>query len=629
MADLRLRINELPEELNPAPIDNIAIDGPSTRRTTLQRVADAVRPYSTEAQAREGLSDNTVMSPLRVNQAIETLGGQRFATSDQGNKANTAVQPTLTLTAGAGLTGGGTLAANRTFALSTTSLASLALANSAVQTVNGKSGSSISLGAGDVGAVPVAREAEIDANTLARHNHPNKNILDAVTAAFTNILKAKLDGIPADADKTPTLAAVATSGNYDDLENKPSIPAAQVQTDWNASTGIASIANKPATFPPSAHTHSDATTTVAGFMSAADKVKLNGMAAGATANTGTVTSVAVSVPTGLSVANSPVTTSGTIAITYATGYQGFTTAEATKLAGIPADADKTPALAPVATSGAYNDLTGKPTLGALSAKSSVAIADIAATGTPSSGTFLRGDGTWGTVAGAGTVTSVGLSAPTGFSVSNSPVTGSGTLTFSYAAGYQGFTTAEANKLSGIEAGAQVNVPQVQADWNAASGLASIANKPSEFPPSAHTHTPSQVGLGNVANKSEAQMVASGAISDALGGKVNKAGDNGIGVFSSVLHNLGTSAGQTFLIDLSVSNYKQISNNGAFTLGPPTTASELNTTFIIDVWPAGGEGSLTAIGFNAPIEGIFNPAKRQLLQIICVSYVRKLMITDAS
>lgn len=29
------------------------------------------------------------------------------------------------------------------------------------------------------------------------------------------------------------LAAVATSGDYDDLENKPTIPAAQIQSDWN------------------------------------------------------------------------------------------------------------------------------------------------------------------------------------------------------------------------------------------------------------------------------------------------------------------------------------------------------------------------------------------------------------
>jgi hypothetical protein len=133
MADLRLRINELPEELTPAPIDNIAIDGPSTRRTTLQLAADAVRPYSTEAMAREGLNNATTMTPLRVSQAIETLGGQRFASAQQGNKADTAVQPTLTISAGAGLTGGGTLAANREIALNSASIASLALANSAVQ----------------------------------------------------------------------------------------------------------------------------------------------------------------------------------------------------------------------------------------------------------------------------------------------------------------------------------------------------------------------------------------------------------------------------------------------------------------------------------------------------------------
>lgn len=43
----------------------------------------------------------------------------------------------------------------------------------------------------------------------------------------------------------PTLAAVATSGSYNDLNNKPTIPAAQVNSDWNATSGIAQILNKP------------------------------------------------------------------------------------------------------------------------------------------------------------------------------------------------------------------------------------------------------------------------------------------------------------------------------------------------------------------------------------------------
>lgn len=35
------------------------------------------------------------------------------------------------------------------------------------------------------------------------------------------------------------------SGNYNDLTNKPTIPAAQVNSDWNASSGVAQILNKP------------------------------------------------------------------------------------------------------------------------------------------------------------------------------------------------------------------------------------------------------------------------------------------------------------------------------------------------------------------------------------------------
>ena len=43
----------------------------------------------------------------------------------------------------------------------------------------------------------------------------------------------------------PSLATVATTGDYSDLSNKPSIPAAQVNADWNANTGVAEILNKP------------------------------------------------------------------------------------------------------------------------------------------------------------------------------------------------------------------------------------------------------------------------------------------------------------------------------------------------------------------------------------------------
>ena len=44
------------------------------------------------------------------------------------------------------------------------------------------------------------------------------------------------------------VSAVAMSGDYDDLENKPTIPAAQVNSDWNATSGKAQILNKPTLF---------------------------------------------------------------------------------------------------------------------------------------------------------------------------------------------------------------------------------------------------------------------------------------------------------------------------------------------------------------------------------------------
>jgi hypothetical protein len=55
---------------------------------------------------------------------------------------------------------------------------------------------------------------------------------------LTSLAYSKLSG-------APSLATVATSGSYTDLSNKPTIPAAQVNSDWNASSGVAQILNKP------------------------------------------------------------------------------------------------------------------------------------------------------------------------------------------------------------------------------------------------------------------------------------------------------------------------------------------------------------------------------------------------
>lgn len=71
-------------------------------------------------------------------------------------------------------------------------------------------------------------------------------LVDDVQVNGTSVVTNKVANI----DLTPyaessNLATVATSGSYNDLTNKPTIPAAQVNSDWNASSGVAQILNKP------------------------------------------------------------------------------------------------------------------------------------------------------------------------------------------------------------------------------------------------------------------------------------------------------------------------------------------------------------------------------------------------
>lgn len=77
--------------------------------------------------------------------------------------------------------------------------------------------------------------------------------------------------------------------------------------------------------------------------------------------------------------------------------------------------------------------------------SQIVIADLSATGTPSSTTFLRGDNTWSTPAGGGTVTSIATSA----GVTGGTITSTGTLSLdlTYAPTWTGIHTFQNNSLS--------------------------------------------------------------------------------------------------------------------------------------------------------------------------------------
>lgn len=94
MADIR--INQLPAATGPnapASTDNIAIDGTSTRRATIQQVVDTGAPIATQTEAQAGTNATKRMTPLTTKQSIEAEIGVTLASADQGAKADSAVQP--------------------------------------------------------------------------------------------------------------------------------------------------------------------------------------------------------------------------------------------------------------------------------------------------------------------------------------------------------------------------------------------------------------------------------------------------------------------------------------------------------------------------------------------------------
>lgn len=155
---------------------------------------------------------------------------------------------------------------------------------------------------------------------------------------------------------------------------------------------------------------------------------------------------------------------GTAATTNASAY-------ATAAQGTAADSAVQPGdLSAVATSGAYSDLTGTPSLAA--------------------------------VATSGSYSDLGGTPAIPDSLTDLDTTVTGTQ-----------LNALKSKVDGIAVGAEVNV---QSDWNAASGDALILNKPSTFPPSAHTHTASQISDATALGRSLVTAASASAARSAIG-----------------------------------------------------------------------------------------------------------------
>lgn len=133
------------------------------------------------------------------------------------------------------------------------------------------------------------------AATIAANAVTPGNIAQTTGAAF---LGASTAATPSFLD----MATARTMLSISNVENKSSATILSELTSANVTNALG--------FTPAVqgHSHAVATTTVDGFMAAADKSKLDGVASGATANTGTVTSVSVVSANGVS---GTVATSGT------------------------------------------------------------------------------------------------------------------------------------------------------------------------------------------------------------------------------------------------------------------------------------------------------------------------------
>src|SRR5690606_35127353 len=249
---------------------------------------------------------------------------------------------------GTGLTGGGDLSQDRTIALDATTQSALALATSAVQP-------------GDLAAVATSGDfgdlSDVPAmvSSLGALSDPDADRIvfwddSADALAFLEIgTGLEISGtslqLTSAAQNALTLAATALQpgDNISDLTN---------DTGYITGIGgfsIGDLADVNIGTPGSGED---------GYALVWDNAEGEFVLAPVSGGGGTVTSVAVSVPTGFTVTGSPITSSGTIEIEYDTGYQGFTSAEAALIASAVQPGD----LAAVAFSGDYDDLSNTPTI---------------------------------------------------------------------------------------------------------------------------------------------------------------------------------------------------------------------------------------------------------------------------
>lgn len=312
----------------------------------------------------------------------------------------------------------------------------------------------------DLGNILVDNEGD----TLFTENESTGRHLGIKTVTTTS------DGVMLAADKAKldTLHNFSGTLPYSHLTGAPTIPAAQINSDWNAGSGLAQILNKPTI--PAAQLPSD--------WSAGSGVTriLNKPTLATVSSTGSYTDLI----------NKPVIPSAQVQVDW-NATSGITsilnkpTIPAAQVqvnwnstSGISSILNK-PALALVATSGSYLDLTNKPTIPAVQVNSDWnAASGVSAILNKPSIPAAQSPSDWTAVSGVTRILNKPTLAPVATSGSYSDLTSKPTI-----------PAAQVNSDWGASSGITqiLNKPtipaaQVSSDWNALSGVTSILNKPS-------------------------------------------------------------------------------------------------------------------------------------------------------
>jgi len=175
----------------------------------------------------------------------------------------------------------------------------------------------------------------------------------------------------------------------------------------------------------------------------------------------------------------------------------------------------------------------------------------------------------------GTVTSVNLTAGTGISVSGGPVTSSGSITVTNTAPDQTVSLTEGSNvtITGTYPNFTIAATDTNTTYTAGTGLTLTGTSFS----------------ANIGTDIQAYDV------DTL--KADTA-DQLTAAFTAAVDDDGTKSSGTYTPSVAAgSNYKKIVNGGAFTLAPPTLASNEAVTLSLFVANGGSSGAITTSGFT--------------------------------